>query len=318
MVSPDLVESAAPSPWKSPLVASSDVPRPAYEVSNGVAALDIPEEVFASLVPLWKAFVVGYFIGEAPHVGSIHATVNRIWTTPGGLKCLSSPVGKFVKLHPFTELCSRLDVAQMLLEVNLHEPLVESVTFTNQECYKVEVGVSFPWFPTRCNICSNWGHKGPECNTKQVVILSKSTENKTRENEIGENEKVEGELEGDNEVSLDLGKDAGKNGNSGSGIAFVGALLAELETLPAPILQNEVGTVQSASNEEGVGKRAGKEIATEEQPEWNDVPYRNRPSLDEPEVTKVSFDVASGTISPSRFKVLETLNEEEEGLVVLE
>ncbi|KAG2293068.1 hypothetical protein Bca52824_039737 [Brassica carinata] len=87
---------------------------------------------------------------------------------------------------------------------------------------------------------------------------------------------------------------------------------------PAPILQNEVGTVQSASNEEGVGKRAGKEIATEEQPEWNDVPYRNRPSLDEPEVTKVSFDVASGTISPSRFKVLETLNEEEEGLVVLE
>ncbi|KAF3544575.1 hypothetical protein DY000_02006671 [Brassica cretica] len=235
-----------------------------------------------------------------------------------GLKCLSSPVGKFVKLHPFTERCSRLDVAQMLLEVNLHEPHVESVTFTNQECYKVEVGVSSPWFPTRCNICSNWGHKGPECNMKQVVILSKSTENKTRENEIGENEKVEGELEGDNEVSLDLEKDAGKNGNSGSGIAFVGALLAELETLPAPILQNEVGTVQSASNEEGVGKRSGKEIVTEEQPEWNDVPYRNRPSLDEPEVTQVSFDVASGTISPSRFKVLETLNEEEEGLDVLE
>ncbi|KAF3512144.1 hypothetical protein F2Q69_00005937 [Brassica cretica] len=186
------------------------------------------------------------------------------------------------------------------------------------ECYKVEVGVSFPWFPTRCNICSKWGHKGPECNTKQVVILSKSTENKTRENEIGENEKVEGELEGDNEVSLGLEKDAGKNGNSGSGIAFVGALLAELEDLPAPILQNEVGTAQSASNEEGVGKRAGKGIVTEEQPEWNDVPYRNRPSLDEPEVTKVSFDVASGTISPSRFKVLETLNEEEEGLDVLE
>ena len=150
------------------------------------------------------------------------------------------------------------------------------------------------------------------------MILSKSTENKTRENEIGENEKVEGELEGDNEVSLDLEKDAGKNGNSGSGIAFVGALLAELETLPAPILQNEVETVQSASNEEGVGKSSGKEIVTEEQPEWNDVPYRNRPSLDEPEVTKVSFDVASGTISPSRFKVLETLNEEEEGLDVLE
>ena len=75
-----------------------------------------------------------------------------------GIKCLSSHVGKFVKLHPFTERCSRLDVARMLLEVNPHEPLVESMMFTNQECYKVEVGVSFPWFPTHCNICSKWGH----------------------------------------------------------------------------------------------------------------------------------------------------------------
>lgn len=25
---------------------------------------------------------MGYFIGDAPHVGSIHATVNRIWATP--------------------------------------------------------------------------------------------------------------------------------------------------------------------------------------------------------------------------------------------
>ncbi|KAF2605682.1 hypothetical protein F2Q70_00026015 [Brassica cretica] len=27
-------------------------------------------------------FVVGYFIGGTPHVGSIHATVNRIWSSP--------------------------------------------------------------------------------------------------------------------------------------------------------------------------------------------------------------------------------------------
>lgn len=26
--------------------------------------------------------MVGYFIGDAPHVGSIHATVNRIWSSP--------------------------------------------------------------------------------------------------------------------------------------------------------------------------------------------------------------------------------------------
>lgn len=50
------------------------------DVVNGVAKLTIPEEVFESSIPLWKNFVVGYFMGDAPHVGSIHSTVNRIWT----------------------------------------------------------------------------------------------------------------------------------------------------------------------------------------------------------------------------------------------
>ncbi|WZZ70089.1 hypothetical protein YC2023_081459 [Brassica napus] len=195
MDSLDLVIPAAQNPWKSPVVGSS---RPVFEVSNGVAAIDIPEDIYTSSDPLWKNYVVGYFIGDAPHVGSIHATVNRIWTSPGvkvkidvqfisktsvlfrienealqhkvlrrrywhvtdvplvinlwtpetaasppdlsamplwvdlksvpnymfshkGLKCLSSPVGKFVRLHPSTERCTRLDVARVLLEVNLHE-----------------------------------------------------------------------------------------------------------------------------------------------------------------------------------------------------
>lgn len=180
---------------------------------------------------------MGYFIGDAPHVGSIHATVNRIWTIPGakvkidvqfisktsvlfridnealrlkvlrrrywhvadvplvinlwtletaasppdlsamplwfdlksvpsylfshkGLKCLSSPVGKFVKFHPSTERCTRLDVARVLLEVNLHEPIVDPVNFTDREGSQVEVGVNYPWLPSRCNLCRKWGHKG--------------------------------------------------------------------------------------------------------------------------------------------------------------
>lgn len=40
-------------------------------------------EVFEDSDPLWRAFAVGYFVGDAPHVGSIHAMVNRIWTLPG-------------------------------------------------------------------------------------------------------------------------------------------------------------------------------------------------------------------------------------------
>lgn len=54
--------------------------QPNFEVVDGIAKVLIPEELIDTSVPLWKSFVVGYFMGEAPHVGSIHATVNKIWT----------------------------------------------------------------------------------------------------------------------------------------------------------------------------------------------------------------------------------------------
>ena len=85
-------------------------------------------------------------------------------------------MGKFVKLHSSTERCTRLDVARVLLEVNLHEPLVELVTFTDREGTLVEVGVSFQWFPTCCNVCSKWGHKGTECNSKQITMKTRIEE----------------------------------------------------------------------------------------------------------------------------------------------
>lgn len=47
-----------------------------------VASIQIPTEIFDEAELLWKSFVVGYFVGDAPHVRSIHATVNRIWSSP--------------------------------------------------------------------------------------------------------------------------------------------------------------------------------------------------------------------------------------------
>lgn len=56
--------------------------------------------------------------------------------------------------------------------------------------------------------------------------------------------------------------------------------------------------------------------ASEENQGWQEIPSRHHPSLDDPEVAKISFDVASvsDTVSPSRFRVLKTLNEEDETL----
>lgn len=206
------------SPWIKPPVAE---PEPAPKAVDGIVSISIPDEILADPNPLWRCYVVGYFIGDAPHVGSIHATVNRIWSSPKmgskidvqfleknivlfrienpqmrarviqrrywhiadiplvvnewspetaldppdlsampmwvdlkgvpslmfshkALKCMSRAVGNFVKLHPSTEKCTRLDVARTLVEVNLHKPLLEKISFLDKEGVTVMIDVSYP------------------------------------------------------------------------------------------------------------------------------------------------------------------------------
>lgn len=61
-----------------------------------------------------------------------------------GLRCLSKAAGKFVKLHPTTEKCVRLDVARVLVEVNLHQELVEKISFRDNAGTFREIGVAYP------------------------------------------------------------------------------------------------------------------------------------------------------------------------------
>ncbi|CAF1927694.1 unnamed protein product [Brassica oleracea var. botrytis] len=213
--------AGATSPWTKR--SHGDV-QPEVEVVNGVASIQIPEEIFDESELLWKIYVVGYFIGDAPHVGPVHATVNCIWSSPKagskidvqfiekntvlfridnssmrdrviqrkywhiadvplvvsvwspesalhppdhsamplwvdikgvpnalyshkGLKCLSRAIGGFVKLHPNTKHCVRLDAARVLIEVDLHKPLVEKISFRDQEGVQKELEVNFPWLP---------------------------------------------------------------------------------------------------------------------------------------------------------------------------
>ncbi|CAN6924219.1 unnamed protein product, partial [Brassica oleracea] len=34
---------------------------------------------------------------------------------------------------------------------------------------------NYPWLPPRCNVCCRWGHKGQDCSSKEINILSKRT-----------------------------------------------------------------------------------------------------------------------------------------------
>lgn len=174
-------------------------------------------------------------MNDAPHIGTIHSTVNRIWSSPGrvskivvqfigkktvlfrvedeqtrrrivqrkfwhigevplvlnewnpesekappdlsamplwvdltnvpgylyskkGLSFLSRTAGKFVKLHPNTERCVRLDVARVLVEVDLEKPLPKKICFKGREGEDVTVVVHYPWLPPCCDVCSKWGH----------------------------------------------------------------------------------------------------------------------------------------------------------------
>ncbi|KAG2328737.1 hypothetical protein Bca52824_011465 [Brassica carinata] len=196
--------------------------------------MTIPDEIFEDPNPLWKSFLVGYFIGDAPHIGFIHATVNRIWSSQRngskidvqfiekktvlfrienpqmrarvinhkywhvadvplvvhewspettmnppdlsslpmwvdlkgvpnslfshkGLKCLARAAEKFVKLHPNTEKCTHLDVARILVEVDLNKPLVEKISYVNNVGASVTLEVGYPWLPPKCEVllCKN-------------------------------------------------------------------------------------------------------------------------------------------------------------------
>lgn len=71
--------------YSSVLTEGSAVPdlMPQFVVKDGVAEVEVPVELLQDTEPLWRCCLVGYFMNDAPHIGSIHATLNRIWALPG-------------------------------------------------------------------------------------------------------------------------------------------------------------------------------------------------------------------------------------------
>ncbi|CAN6846331.1 unnamed protein product, partial [Brassica oleracea] len=332
-----------------------------------VVELTIPDEILTDQNPLWRCYVVGYFIGDAPHVGSIHATVNRLWSSPKtgskidvqflekntvlfrienpqmrtrviqrrywhiadiplvvnewslesalqppdlsampiwidlkgvpsmlfsqkALKCLSRAAGKFVKLHPSTEKCLRLDVARVLVEVDLHKPLVERISFADKNGVQVLIDVCYPWLPPKCSICNAWGHKGAACNSRKIKVLQK-------ENEI-----------------VGLAPEAEVNGNVQERSAItpnrnaVSDLLHELEAMPPALGSNEV-EVKSNDKFEVGGSSSSNVLKLD----WILTGRKSSPHDRERVTGPKEVDQREGdmVISPSRFSVLATEDTEE-------
>ncbi|CAE6075465.1 unnamed protein product [Arabidopsis arenosa] len=47
--------------------------------SEGQSSVEIPDEVFENVTPLWEDFLIGKFLDTAPHVAKVHVIVNKIW-----------------------------------------------------------------------------------------------------------------------------------------------------------------------------------------------------------------------------------------------
>lgn len=83
-VSPKVYPKSPPSQKALYSTVVSDQNEPSIHFSpevvmqEGVAVVDLPEEVEKDSKPLWESYVVGHFIEDVPHIGKVHATVNRL------------------------------------------------------------------------------------------------------------------------------------------------------------------------------------------------------------------------------------------------
>ncbi|XP_033131098.1 uncharacterized protein LOC103846234 [Brassica rapa] len=110
------------APWVKKKMGGGE-PEAIVDVVDGVASLQIPEEIFDEAELLWKSYVGGFISLEMLLMSS-----NNLYSHKG-LKCLSKAVGQFVKLHPSTEKCVRLDVARALVSgSNFHGSLLVVVS----------------------------------------------------------------------------------------------------------------------------------------------------------------------------------------------
>lgn len=310
---------------------------PEFEIVDGVADIEIPVEIFEDVEPLWKSFVVGYFIGDSPSIGSIHSTVNRIWSSPKSkidvqfiskrtvlfriedeqmrkrvlrrkywhigdvplvvcewnpetaqnppdlsamplwvdlvnvsgylysleeLRFLSRTAGNFVKLHPNTEKCVCMDVARVLVEVNLMKLLPQKISFKDKDQCSVTVKVFYPWLPPRCSSCEGWGHTEKECTKMQPKNLEKKSE------------------------------------ATGSDKEVVLKLLSDLEHVDAIVVDVNI--------EEGPKTGGGEVLQTRKDGEWtqNGNPGSLRENLQSKNECRV--------VSPNGFQVLSDIKEESE------
>ncbi|KAH0879209.1 hypothetical protein HID58_066603 [Brassica napus] len=284
-------ERVRSSPWSKDLAGRAGA-EPVIDIVDGIATLQIPDAIFDEAELLWKTFVVGYFIGDAPHMGSIHATVNRIWTAPkAGSKIDVQFIAKNTVLFRIENDQMRNRVIQRKYWHIADIPLVVNV-----------------WTPESAQHPPDlWGHKGQDCSSKEIKILSKRTGETIYASMPREGITVGGGKGKEVEGSRDIGvKDDKIRGGDETGIVeAVETMPKEGNAMEHLIKDLEELSPIASSHEEKTSKisETSKELS-----KTIDVWVNGKG-------VKASGDVNGEkefTISPSRFSPLQDIDEEEE------
>lgn len=88
-----------------------------------------------------------------------------------GLKFLGSIVGEAIKLHSNTKCCTRIDVARVLVKVDLQKHLHDKINLRQVSETVCSILFSYSWLPPRCVSCFKWGYIEKDCVKRHVQLL---------------------------------------------------------------------------------------------------------------------------------------------------
>lgn len=79
------------------------------------------------------------------------------------LSRIATAVGKPESLAPETERKENFEVAKLFVRVDLTAPLPNKIISGFSNGREVEIDVSYPWLPVKCELCKKFGHKSSKC-----------------------------------------------------------------------------------------------------------------------------------------------------------
>ena len=117
------------------------------QMEDGVGSVSVPDEVFKDAAPLWEDFLIGRFLDKAPHIGKVHAIVNKIWAQSDksqmiDVYVINSTTMKFKVSNPVTRNMivrrAMWNIAEVPVIMAKWSPLIEDI---EQETHSIPLWV---------------------------------------------------------------------------------------------------------------------------------------------------------------------------------